>query len=337
MISRRPFHRAQFEIAIFCALPAEADAVRALFDHCWDDNGPSFGKADGDINAYSTGSIGRHNVILVHMPGIGKGHAALASQCRLSFTGIKLAIVAGTCGSVPLTPEDREIVLGDVIISTGIVELDRGRQLTERFVRANAIWDMMGRPSVEVRGILRKLEGMHPRKKMQRKLAQYLEVLSDEPKLEAGYPGAAHDRLFEPTNRHRVQGQSCEECSCDGEMVRRRFSQRQLQPLIHLGLLGSSDVMMQSGKHRDGIARREGILGFEMEAAGIWDSFPCVVIKGVSNYGDSHKSKVWKRYAAATSAACIRAFLDEWEPSSSFCQGMFKSVLHLSGRLLDVC
>ena len=337
MISRRPFHRAQFEIAIFCALPAEADAVRALFDNYWDDGDPSFGRADGDTNAYSTGSIGRHNVVLVHMAGIGKGHAALASQCRLSFTGIKLAIVAGTCGAVPLTPEDREIVLGDVIISTGIVEFDRGRQQTERFVRSDKSWNTMGRPSVEVRAILRKLQGMHPRKKMQRKLAQYLEVLGDEPSLEAGYPGAAHDRLFEPTNSHRVQGQSCEECGCGQEMVRRRFSQRQLRPLVHLGLLGSSDVMMQSGKHRDGIARSEGILGFEMEAAGIWDSFPCVVIKGVSNYADSHKSKMWKRYAAATSAACVKAFLDEWEPSSSLFQGMFKPVVHSSAILLAVC
>jgi nucleoside phosphorylase len=46
-----------------------------------------------------------------------------------------------------------------------------------------------------------------------------------------------------------------------------------------------------------------------MEGAGVWDIFPCVVIKGACDYADSHKNKVWQRYAAATAAACMKAFL----------------------------
>lgn len=60
---RRPATRADFEIAIICALLIEADAVVALFDHCWDDDGPVYDKAAGDLNAYSIGAIGRHNVV----------------------------------------------------------------------------------------------------------------------------------------------------------------------------------------------------------------------------------------------------------------------------------
>ena len=62
----RPNTRDGFEIAIICALPLEADAVEALFDHYWDDDAGPFDKAPGDPNAHSTGTISRHNVVLAH-------------------------------------------------------------------------------------------------------------------------------------------------------------------------------------------------------------------------------------------------------------------------------
>ena len=30
-----------------------------------------------------------------------------------------------------------------------------------------------------------------------------------------------------------------------------------------------------------------------MEAAGLMDSFPCIVIRGIYDYADSHKNKMW--------------------------------------------
>ena len=122
---RRPTARADFEIVVICALPIEADAVDALFDHHWDDDGPPYDKAAGDPNAYSTGAIDRHNVVLAHMLGIGKASAAaVAANCRASFPNIKLAFVVGVCGVVPFRPnssETAETVLGDVIVSDSIV------------------------------------------------------------------------------------------------------------------------------------------------------------------------------------------------------------------------
>ena len=42
---------------------------------------------------------------------------------------------------------------------------------------------------------------------------------------------------------------------------------------------------------------------FEMEAAGLMNEFPCLVIRGISNYFDTHKNKEWKPYVAAAGAA----------------------------------
>jgi nucleoside phosphorylase len=49
-----------------------------------------------------------------------------------------------------------------------------------------------------------------------------------------------------------------------------------------------------------------------MEGAGICGNLPCVVIKGVCDYVDSHKNKLWQKYAALTAAACVKAFLEYW-------------------------
>ena len=46
-----------------------------------------------------------------------------------------------------------------------------------------------------------------------------------------------------------------------------------------------------------------------MEAAGLMDSFPCLVIRGICDYADSHKNKRWQPYAAATAAAFAKELL----------------------------
>lgn len=48
---------------------------------------------------------------------------------------------------------------------------------------------------------------------------------------------------------------------------------------------------------------------FEMEAAGLMNDFPCLVIRGICDYADSHKNKTWQAYAAATAAACAKDIL----------------------------
>jgi nucleoside phosphorylase len=73
---------------------------------------------------------------------------------------------------------------------------------------------------------------------------------------------------------------------------------------------------MKSGEHRDHLVESEGVVGFEMEGAGVWDNISCIIIKGVCDYADSHKNKAWQMYAAATGAAAAKAFLQYWEPTT---------------------
>ncbi len=60
---------------------------------------------------------------------------------------------------------------------------------------------------------------------------------------------------------------------------------------------------------RDKIANKEGVICFEMEAAGLINNFPCLVIRGICDYADFYKNEIWQLYAAATAAAFAKALL----------------------------
>ncbi|CAF9922088.1 hypothetical protein IMSHALPRED_005331 [Imshaugia aleurites] len=53
-----------------------------------------------------------------------------------------------------------------------------------------------------------------------------------------------------------------------------------------------------------------------MEAAGLMDTFPCLVIRGICDYADSHKNDRWQPYAAATAAAYAKDLLLEMAPKA---------------------
>jgi hypothetical protein len=64
------------------------------------------------------------------------------------------------------------------------------------------------------------------------------------------------------------------------------------------GLVASGDLVVKSATKRDLAVLVFGdILCFEMEAAGIATEFSCIVIRGVSDYADSHKNDAWHHYA----------------------------------------
>ena len=82
-----------------------------------------------------------------------------------------------------------------------------------------------------------------------------------------------------------------------------RTSREDSTPEIHYGNIASGNQVMKHGATRDRIAKDENVICFEMEAAGLVNDFPCLVIRGICDYADSHKNKRWQPIAAATAAA----------------------------------
>ncbi|UKZ79399.1 hypothetical protein TrVFT333_007152 [Trichoderma virens FT-333] len=350
-----PTSRDEFEIAIICALPLEYNAVSLLFDQFWDENGDPYGRAIGDTNTYTTGRMGNFDVVLVLLPEMGEVSAASATaSLRSSYTGLSLVLLTGICGGVPKSETGKEILLGDVIISKAVIQFDSGRQYPGGFVVRDTTEDSLGRPNKNIRTLVTILETDLAQERLERRAAVLLEQIQNsqigERRRKADsyrYPGAANDKLFEASYRHKhhllpqclcalchegwdpvcdeSRNLPCAVLGCDdGYVVQRQRleTNRQLEhegrnreaqaPSIFIGRFGSSDKVLNSGEDRDQIAKRYGVLAFEMEGAGAWDEVPCIIVKGVSDYADSHKNKSWQDFAAATAASVTKGIVERY-------------------------
>jgi nucleoside phosphorylase len=125
---------------------------------------------------------------------------------------------------------------------------------------------------------------------------------------------AGPDVLFNATYDHEG-GPTCDACSVDRQEQRRpRDSEEEVA--IHYGTIASGNQVIKHAAERDKLsAELSGILCFEMEAAGLMNSFPCLVIRGICDYADSHKNKRWQPYAAGTAAAYAKELLSVLPPA----------------------
>ncbi len=247
---------------------------------------------------------------------------------------------------------DKEVLLGDVVISKAIVPYTFGRQYPDMFAQKDGMEDNLARPDKTFRNLLVMFETDEGSSWLQRRAAEILQELqarATEQEFDEKYvyPGAAEDKLFALNYRHKHQvsptcicsvcetesdpicelavRSSCSELGCgDAHLVprqrlekkRRHGLQKAQEPGVHIGLVGSGDAVIKSGNHRDSIAKPKGIVAFEMEGVGVAEEIPCVVIKGVCDYADCHKNKRWQNFSAATAAAAFKAVLERCPPTA---------------------
>jgi nucleoside phosphorylase len=215
MAHLRPNSRDDFEIAIICALSIERNAVEALLDEEYETDGFSYGKAVGDSNAYTTGRLGNQHVVLAYMPSIGMvSAAAVASNIRSSFERIKVGIVVGVCGGVPKTAYGAEILLGDVIISTSVIQIDFGRQYLNKFIRKDGVEDTLGRANPEIRAFVGRALGNLVRGRLKEKTIIFsAQICAKDEFYNSTNPGPENDKLYLSNYRHKHQKQdSCTIC-----------------------------------------------------------------------------------------------------------------------------
>ncbi|KAH7124606.1 nucleoside phosphorylase domain-containing protein [Dactylonectria macrodidyma] len=349
MSSPRPSRRDDFEVAIICALPLKYDAVSYLFDESWDENGDRYGRAVGDPNSYTTGRVGKYNVVLALLPHMGKNNTASAvASMRSSYRGLRLALLVGVSGATPCG-QDGEVLLGDVVISKTVIQYDFRRQYPGMFIRKNTVEDNLGRPNKDVRNLLAIFKTDRGLNRLENRTAHFLRQLQATiaqigRRGKYDYPGPAEDKLFKPTYHHKHYVSPtciCRDCfsnvdpacdealsssytdlGCDDEhliMRERLRAKRQSEydssdtaqrPAVHVGAVVSGDTVVKSAADRDRLSKEAGVVAFEMEGAGVWDEVPCIVFKGVCDYADCHKHKGWQNFAVAIAASASRAILE---------------------------
>jgi nucleoside phosphorylase len=125
------------------------------------------------------------------------------------------------------------------------------------------------------------------------------------------FPGRDQDQLFRPDYRH-AGGENCS--ACDATQVEKQLSRESEDPVVHYGLIASGNAVMRSAQRRDELRDAWDVICFEMEAAGLMDDFPCVVIRGICDYSDDHKHKLWQPYCAVVAAAYAKDLLRVIQP-----------------------
>ncbi|KAI1276041.1 ankyrin repeat protein [Xylaria sp. FL0933] len=308
--------RDDYTVGWICALPLEMAAAKAMLDRIYPDLPADLSM--NDTNAYILGSLNGHNVVIACLPvGVyGTTSAAtVATQMLASFRSIRFSLMVGIGGGVPGTKED--IRLGDVVVSKptaarpGILQYDFGKRCAQdQIITTGAL----NKPStmllaaagkVETNAILGESQiPYHISKIMQKDLSSIFT-----------HPGTDEDVLFEPTYEHVTESVDNACNHCDPNRVIRRPPRTTLNPKVHYGLIASGNQVMRDGMTRDQLAREHGILCFEMEAAGLMDIAQCLVIRGISDYADSHKLKRWQGYAAAAAAAYAKEILSLIPPT----------------------
>ncbi|OQE25447.1 hypothetical protein PENSTE_c006G08700 [Penicillium steckii] len=298
-------HR-DYTVALICALPLEMTAAIALLDQRHDDLPPR----PNDSNTYILGQIHGHNVAIACLPSGVYGTtsaATVAIQMQSTFESIRFGLLAGIGGGVP--SENTDIRLGDVVVSKpttnlgGVIQYDYGKTVAGgRFERTG----VLNKPPPVLLTAVSRLQAEH-RLKPSKIPAVLSEAVARNPEMREKftYRGEDHDILFDSeydhTDDHNGLGDTCD--NCDTRRLVKRVSRPSHDPVIHYGLIASGNQVVKHGHSRDKLARELDILCFEMEAAGLMDTFPCLVIRGICDYSDSHKNKQWQEYSALTAAA----------------------------------
>ncbi|OAQ71914.1 ankyrin repeat-containing protein [Pochonia chlamydosporia 170] len=294
-----------YTVAWICALPVERAAAEVLLDNVHGSLPPN---NPGDDNNYTLGNVGNHNVAIVCLPSgvYGTNSAAkVVSQLLSTFRSIRFCLMVGIAGGVP--SHENDIRLGDIVVShpsansSGVVPYDFGKVVRGCCLEPSGVLNKP--PPVLLKGIAT-LRSKH----MQgySRITYYLSKMGDENR-KFYSPGPGQDKLFQPNYDHTTAADTC--TACDRSKLIVRTTRKTNEPLVHYGVIASGNQVMKHGVTRDRLARKHNVICFEMEAAGLMDSLPCLVIRGVSDYADSHKNKHWQGYAAAAAAAYAKELL----------------------------
>lgn len=306
-----------YTVGWICAISTEYTAARQFLDKQHDppDNLPPHTQ-----NTYTLGEIGKHNVVITVLPEYGTSSAANAARDMLSsFPNVRVGLMVGIGGGAP--SKDHDIRLGDVVVSASrdgnasVLQYDFGKTMQgERFKPTG----YLNLPPPLLQSTVQGLKTVYDEEG--NSFDSMIEkVLKKRPRLQAKFkkPDSVSDQLYVSDYIHQQPGVDCAEaCGSDSSALirRRERSEYEDNPAVHYGLIASANQVMKDAVVRDRLAKENGVLCFEMEAAGLMNHFPCLVIRGICDYSDSHKHKQWQGYAAMTAAAYARDLLMQITP-----------------------
>ncbi|KAL4757124.1 5'-methylthioadenosine/S-adenosylhomocysteine nucleosidase family protein [Aspergillus foveolatus] len=279
-----------FTVGWVTALPIELAAARKMLDEEYEYH---------DDSTYTLGRIGEHNVVVACFPsgqlGIANG-ATVAASLKAKFLALEFCLMVGIGGGGSHQPQG---TYGGVVQYDLGKTVSAGQQTRSGFLNA---------PPAAILKTVSRLQSNHALGKDT--MSAYLSPFDGT---QFDRQSAGPDVLFKSSYTH--EGGSSVDCPQD--LVVPRTPRTGSAVKIHYGTIASGNQVMTDSVTRDRLSSElGGILCFEMEAAGLMNNLPCLVIRGISDYCDSHKNASWQPFAAAVAAAYAKEVL-ALHPASS--------------------
>ncbi|KAI8261819.1 Ankyrin-3 [Colletotrichum sp. SAR11_239] len=312
----------QYTVGWICAIKPEFVAAQEFLDEEHDAEGIS--AAVHDNNSYAFGRIGQHNVAIAVLPDGEYGTSSAATVARdmvHSFPNIRIGLMVGIGGGAPSSKND--VRLGDIVVSaprggnSGVFEYDFGKTIQEQAFQHTRHLDQ---PPNVVRTAVTNLQAQYEGKG--HNIQEAVTDITGKNKRLRKYrrPDPSTDVLYQSNYLHTSGTGDCTAgCGTDSDNIVLREERDEDEgdddPAIHYGLIASANQLMKDATVRDRLAAEKGVLCFEMEAAGLMNHFPCLVVRGICDYSDTHKNDNWHGYAAMTAAAYAKDLLGKILPS----------------------
>ncbi|KAK6330611.1 hypothetical protein TWF718_002808 [Orbilia javanica] len=308
-----------YTVGWICAMETEYIAAQCFLNERHEKPGSL---SAHDNNHYTLGNIAGHNVAIAVLPdgeyGISSATAIVKDMLH-SFPNIRIGLLVGVGGGVPSARHD--IRLGDIVVSSpgsgsgGVFQYDFGKTIQNQAFQTTGF---LNQPPPILRTALAGL-GARYRSDGHKIEDTINDILTTKERLRQDFqrPDPRTDRLYKSKVVHHQMDEDCSTCCGDDPtklVPRRQRREGEDNPVVHRGVIASANQLMKDAVVRDRLAAEKDVLCFEMEAAGLMNQFPCLIIKGICYYSDSHKNKTWEGYAAMTAAAYARDLLSEIVP-----------------------
>ncbi|KAJ6780187.1 hypothetical protein PWT90_04447 [Aphanocladium album] len=338
-----PPSRDSYTVGILVGAPyTESAPVRWVLDQEYEN--PNDLHETSGINYYF-GSIAKYNVAIIEgppaIPGLVTG-SRIGNAAKRQFRNIRHYLLVGIGGGIPnLHPSentaDDDIHLGDVVVGcTGgsgapcVVQHDAQRRQGHGSENIGATYDTSDDLRSAVRNFITRIlsPGRYSNNEV---VEQYLRLQRNREGAENyARPNRDTDKLFTAESRHHcircmgTEDSSSSECRCHrprsrnpcsdclarGMALVQRLDRNHEHPVFHAAQIASGSVLLQDARERELILGRfPRARCLEMEAAGAVADTHCLVIKGISDYCDEHRSYLWSDYAAAMAAVFARTFI----------------------------
>jgi nucleoside phosphorylase len=310
-----------YAVGWICAISTECVAAQAFLDE--EHEGPKY-VSPNDNNDYTLGKVGKHNVVIAVLPDGEYGTSSAASVARdmlHSFPNVRIGLMVGIGGGAPSRKHD--IRLGDIVVSApcdgegGVFQYDFGKTIQNQSFQQTRF---LNQPPTVLRTAVSGLKAQYERKGHQLETA-VTSILKVNPRLRQKYkrPDSSTDKLYQPKVTHPPDSEASCAAGCSDDpsslILRAERTEDEDNPAVHYGLIASANQLMKDALVRDTLAAEKNVLCFEMEAAGLMNHFPCLVIRGICDYSDSHKNKEWQGYAAMVAVAYTKDLLYRIPPN----------------------